>query len=170
MAQLSHEQTQFESKQFPISIVTDGLQSPANIGGILRLMEAFGVGELFLCESAVDLNSSRLKRTARSAERAITIHSFDTTLNALEHITNKAPNTQIIALEITTNSIPLAQLDLDSSAPIALILGGESQGVSSAVLARCHLATHIPMYGNNSSMNVAQATAIALYSISQQLL
>ena len=170
MAQLTHQQTQFEAKKFPICIVTDGLQSPANIGGVLRLMEAFGVGELFLCESGVDLNSSRLKRTARSAERAVTIHRFDTTRTALEHITNKAPNTQIIALEITTNSIPLAQLDLDSSAPIALILGGESQGVSPEVLARCQTATHIPMYGSNSSMNVAQATAIALYSISQQLL
>lgn len=170
MAQLTHQQTQFEAKKFPICIVTDGLQSPANIGGILRLMEAFGIGELFLCESAVDLNSSRLKRTARSAERAVTIHSFDTTLAALEHLMNETPNTQIIALEITTNSVPLAHLDLDSSAPIALILGGESQGVSPEVLARCQMATHIPMYGNNSSMNVAQATAIALYSISQQLL
>ena len=52
---------------------------------------------------------------------------------------------------------------------MGLILGDENFGVSEFVLEQCDAVVHINMYGNNSSMNVAQATSIALYEFTKQL-
>ncbi|MEY4433833.1 MAG: hypothetical protein RLZZ44_1967, partial [Bacteroidota bacterium] len=76
---------------------------------------------------------------------------------------------QIIALEITTNSIPIQQLTVAKNQKIALVIGNEIDGISESLLAIAKQITHITMYGNNSSMNVVQATSIALYEISNRL-
>jgi tRNA G18 (ribose-2'-O)-methylase SpoU len=52
---------------------------------------------------------------------------------------------------------------------MALIIGNENFGLSKTVLDQCHDVLHIEMYGQNSSMNVVQATSIALYELCKQL-
>ena len=72
-------------------------------------------------------------------------------------------------MEITSTSSPIQQLMVPKNKKIALLIGNEIEGVSSSLLAIANQITHIPMYGNNSSMNVVQATSIALYEISNRL-
>jgi tRNA G18 (ribose-2'-O)-methylase SpoU len=78
-------------------------------------------------------------------------------------------NFEIIALEITNTSVPIQKITTPKGQKIALLIGNEIDGVSEALLAIANQTTHITMYGNNSSMNVVQATSIALYEISNQL-
>lgn len=144
------------------------MQSPANIGGLCRLMDAFNLNELWLCNAQVDLNSARLKRTARSAERSIKIHSELTLEEVLEPLAT--PANHIIALELTTNSLPISKLQIPTDKPIILLLGGEQHGISEYGLSKAANTYHIPMYGSNSSMNVIQAASIGLYCLTQKLL
>ena len=51
-----------------------------------------------------------------------------------------------------------------------MIVGDENFGISEAVLKVSDTIIHINMFGQNSSMNVVQATTIALYEITKQLL
>ncbi len=81
----------------------------------------------------------------------------------------KARNTQILCLELTTQSIPLQQLALAPRQAVCLVVGAENSGVNQALLDTADLTVHIPMLGNNSSMNVVTASAIALYEISNRL-
>ena len=81
----------------------------------------------------------------------------------------KAQNYTLIALEITENSIPISDLKLDKNSKIAFIIGDENHGVSDAILKQCNVIVHIEMYGQNSSMNVVQATSIALYEFTKKL-
>ena len=46
--------------------------------------------------------------------------------------------------------------------------GDENYGVSKEILLISDVITHVEMFGNNSSMNVASAAAIALYEITKQ--
>ena len=46
-------------------------------------------------------------------------------------------------------------------------IGNERQGVSERILKQVQEVVHIEMFGKNSSMNVAQATAIALYELTK---
>ena len=81
----------------------------------------------------------------------------------------KEKNHYFIALEITETSTELGQFVLNSNQPITLVLGDESFGVSESILQQMNAIVHINMFGNNSSMNVVQATSIALYEITKQL-
>ena len=77
----------------------------------------------------------------------------------------------IIALEITSTSVSIHDfnLPLPLTGPVSLIVGHENFGISEVVLAQCDHIVHIPMYGQNSSMNVVQATNIAIYEFTKQL-
>jgi tRNA G18 (ribose-2'-O)-methylase SpoU len=74
----------------------------------------------------------------------------------------------IIALEISDISIPSERIALDKKA-VVLIIGNEQFGISDEILALTSKHMHIEMYGENSSMNVVQATGIALYTLVNKL-
>ena len=72
-------------------------------------------------------------------------------------------------MEITSSSKPLEELEFSKNKKIALLIGNEIQGVSEYFLKNAHQVTHIEMFGKNSSMNVVQATGIALYEITRKM-
>ena len=77
---------------------------------------------------------------------------------------------RIISLELTTESLPINEVKFNLDMPIALIVGDERFGISDELLSKSHRVVHIEMFGHNSSMNVAQATNIALFEITRQQL
>jgi tRNA/rRNA methyltransferase len=52
--------------------------------------------------------------------------------------------------------------------PVALLLGREDIGLPNEALDRCHLVAHIPTNPAYPSLNLAQATLLALYTLFQQ--
>ena len=64
--QLTHHTTEFEERKFPLVLVLDGVASPANIGSLFRLADAFNIEKLILCGPELDLNTPRIQKTARS--------------------------------------------------------------------------------------------------------
>jgi len=89
-------------------------------------------------------------------------------LNVVERLKNDGY--LILALEITSKSKPIHTLAFSKEKPIALVVGDENFGVSERILQLSQTVIHIDMFGQNSSMNVVQATNIALYEITKQLL
>ncbi len=166
--QHTHYTLKNEAKQFPIHIIADGLNSPANIGSLCRLMDSFGLQHLWLCNAAVDLNSTRLKRTARATQQHLTIHTHESVETALAEF--NSTDFYIVTLDYTTQSKPINEFELPAGKKLAIILGNERYGVSKYSLEQAQQTYHIPMYGHNSSMNVIQAASIALYAITQKLL
>ena len=62
--QLSHSESNHLQKKFPLTLVADGLQGPANIGSLFRVSEAFGIEKIYFCNSIINFGSARLKKTA----------------------------------------------------------------------------------------------------------
>lgn len=148
-------------------MLLDGLTSPANIGGIFRLSDAFGVEQILLSNCDFQPQSVRFKRTARHTETLVPYSIIEDPVAFLQQ--QKQRNYQIISLEITDNSQPLHQLEIKSTQNIVLIVGSERHGVSEELLKHSNLATHISMFGKNSSMNVTQALGVALFQITKTL-
>lgn len=164
--QHSHSTTPFSKNKFPLIVLCDGLSSPANVGGLFRVCEAFGVERILFCNGNIDLNSSRLKRTARKTYKTVDYAICDDINTTLKGLMKKGYD--IIALEISDISIPSEKITLDKKA-VVLIIGNEQFGISDAILALTSKHMHIEMYGENSSMNVVQATSIALYTLVNKL-
>lgn len=142
------------------------MNNAANIGSLLRISDALGVEELIFCGENLQL-SKRMKKTSRSTEKYVS-HKVESDI--LQVVTSlKAKRYFIIALEITDSSTSLDDFTLNTNQPIALIIGNENIGVSEDILKLADEIVHIKMFGENTSMNVVQATSITLYELTKQL-
>ena len=161
--QLTHDHHLNKPVTTEIILACDHIKAPSNIGAIFRLADAFQVSEIIFFGSEIDLTSHRLKKTARNTQRFIRFRESENLKNTLQKLHDKSYTS--IALEITSKSIPIQEFDTTIANKLVLIIGHENYGISDAILEITHHTLHIPMYGDNSSMNVAQATAIALYAL-----
>jgi len=164
--QLNHYNSTFKKQKFPITLICDNVNNAANIGSLLRISDALGVEELIFCGENLQL-SKRMKKTSRSTEKYVS-HKVESDI--LQVVTSlKAKRYFIIALEITDSSTSLDDFTLNTNQPIALIIGNENIGVSEDILKLADEIVHIKMFGENTSMNVVQATSITLYELIKQL-
>ena len=164
--QLTHYNSKFKQQEFPITIVCDNITNAPNIGSLFRIADAFGVEKILFCGTNISL-SRKMAKTSRATENYVNYEIKDSALNETELLTKMGY--QIIALEITHSSKPIHEHSFSSANPIALIIGDENFGISEALLELVSETIHIDMFGKNSSMNVVQATNIALYEITKQL-
>lgn len=145
----------------------DNVTNAPNLGSLFRIADAFGIEKLILCGDNISIGR-KIAKTSRATEKVLQYDICESVLKVVDDL--KSKNYQIISLEITDSSEPIHSFKFSNKKPIAIIIGDENFGVSEAVLKNSDAIIHIDMYGNNSSMNVVQATNIALYEITKQLL
>lgn len=165
--QLTYYNSQFKKQLFPIVLICENVTNAANVGSIFRTADAFGVEKIIFCGSPIPTGRKMLK-TSRSTEKYVAHEFFNDVLSAIENY--KAENYHIVALEIAHDSQSIAEWNIKGNQKYAVIVGDENFGISEAVLKTCDTTIHIEMFGHNSSMNVVQATTIALYELTKQLM
>lgn len=165
--QLEHKEHSNPQAKFPVIILTDNLMGDANIGSIFRLADAFNVEKIVFCGTPFNPKNSRLKKTARSTLKNVDFEFQPNPTEAIEKL--KELNYIVFALEITSDSQFLGSINFEKESKIVLIIGNERHGIDDSLLEIADKKIHIEMFGNNSSMNVAQATGIALYEITKTL-
>ncbi|WP_411768761.1 TrmH family RNA methyltransferase [Winogradskyella sp. A3E31] len=163
--QHTHYTSEFKPQQFPIVLVCDAISNAANVGSLFRVADAFGVEKLIFCGDNFNLGR-RYKKTSRSTEKYVNYGIENNSLHVLEDL--KKQGYMLIALEITESSQPISKLKITEQ-PVALVVGNEITGISNNVLEFVDDTFHINMYGHNSSMNVTQATSVALYELTKQM-
>nr|WP_321235076.1 TrmH family RNA methyltransferase [uncultured Psychroserpens sp.] len=164
--QLDHYSTNFNKRRFSITLVCENVTNAPNVGSLFRTADAFGVEQLVFCGEQIPLGR-KMTKTSRATEKSV---NYEIRTDAFATVSElKKSGYFIIALEITTKSTALDAYQFPKNTPIALIIGDENFGVSEAILELCDAVIHVDMYGQNSSMNVVQATSISLYEITKQI-
>ena len=164
--QLTHYNAKFKQHTFPITLVCDNVSNALNIGSLFRISDAFGIDTLILCGDAIPLGR-KITKTSRSTEKVVNYKIEPSAIAVVKRL--KEEGSQIISLEITSTSFPIHTFEFSNEKPIVLVVGDENFGISEAILNQSDAIAHIDMFGTNSSMNVVQATNIALYEITKQL-
>jgi len=150
---------EFEVPQsvFPTSIshglILDGVQDPGNVGTLLRTALGFNIRSIFLLEPACDPWNPKAVRAAKASQ-------FD--LNILSTTWKDIPT------DIPLLVADLSGTNIDTFSPPKqwlLVLGNEARGPRVPSSHPFQQVT-IPMDGPVESLNVAQAGAILLYSLS----
>lgn len=164
--QLNHYNTNFNKRTFPITIICENVTNAPNIGSLFRTADAFGIERIVFCGEHIPLGR-KMTKTSRATEKVV---PFEVKENASEIVTQfKEDGYHLVALEITSESKSIHSVTFPKEKPIALIIGDENFGVSQDILKQCDAVIHIDMFGQNSSMNVVQATSIALYEMTKQI-
>lgn len=165
--QLNHFQYVKKEVKFPFCILANNMDLTTNIGSFFRIADALGVEKIYLCGKSAFPPHHKIKRTSRSTENYV---EWEYRESATDIILNlKSSGYRIIGLEITENSLDLSELVVKPLDKICLILGSEIEGINDELIALSDECVHIPMFGKNSSMNVANACSIAAYVITKKL-
>lgn len=142
----------------PLSLLLGYVEDTRNLGALFRLADAARLQHIWALGEPGLFDSKIVRRVARSA-LAYVPHSVIT----MDEARSLASQQQMVALEITKNSIPYTEFV--PQGPVILVAGNEKDGVPHDLLDICQASIHVPMYGVNTSMNVAMATAIAVYGL-----
>ncbi len=143
-------------------IICDGLQTPDNLGSILRVADAIGSRGIILLDNTIDLKHKKITKLSRSANQQVPIETLS--FNEFRQRHNDFKN--LFALEITSQSKDVFSADI--AACDALLIGHESTGISEKALALCNGSFHLPMFGVNGSMNISHALAVFVYEWRRQ--
>ncbi len=146
-----------ERGEKPFLLILDCLQDVQNFGSLLRTAEAVGVhGVIIPKRRAVGVTAAVRKASAGAVEHLrIARANLARTIAAL-----KEKGLWVIGLDMAgEQSYDEADLDI----PLAIVVGGEGQGLSRLVRENCDFLVRLPMCGQVSSLNAAVAGSIVLY-------
>lgn len=156
-------------------LVAHNIRSIHNVGSLLRTAECLGVKSVYLTgytpypkikndprlPHLAKKIDSQMTKTSLEAEKSLSIVANISLEECVSTLTEL--NYSIVGLEQTNNSLDLK--DYQPSSKTALIVGNERYGLDKEALRLCEQKIEIPMKGKKESLNVVQATAIAIYKL-----
>jgi 23S rRNA (guanosine2251-2'-O)-methyltransferase len=144
-------------------LVLDGVQDPHNLGACLRSAAAAGVTAVIIPkDKAAPINATVRKTSAGAADRipVISVTNLARTLRGL-----KEAGVWIYGLDGDATA-GIHGIDLRGN--VALVLGGEGEGMRRLTREHCDALVKIPMPGAMESLNVSVATGVALFEAVRQ--
>lgn len=148
------------SKQKPLILIPENIQDPQNLGSLIRTSEALGVHGIVISKrKSVGITPGVIKASA-GAVAHLPIVRVANLVYLLSQLKKKG--LWIIGAEAHA---PQKCFELDFNMPLALVLGGEDQGLSRLIKENCDFLIKIPLKGKVSSLNVGVAGGILLYEI-----
>lgn len=155
------------NRQSGLLLVLEDIHDPHNAAAILRTAEAFGVQEVwFIFEHEKPYNPRRPRRVglaAASAAKWIDLRVFESTTECICELRRK----RFKVIAATPAAPSMFEADLSVPMRLALLIGNEHGGLSSAALAQADAKVSIPMRGMVESLNVSVTAAILLYEITR---
>jgi TrmH family RNA methyltransferase len=147
----------------PLVVMIVGVQDPGNLGAIVRVAEAAGAAGVVSTDGSADpFGWKALRGSMGSALRLPVVSTADSGV-AIRNA--RRQGSRIVA---TMPRGGRSLYDVDLSGPLAVLIGGEGQGLSSAALTEADERVSIPMAGPVESLNAAVAAAIVLYEARRQ--
>ena len=142
-------------------VVLEHVSNADNVGGIFRNAAAFGVDAVLLGPSCTDPLYRKAIRTSMGAALRIPFALMEDWPAGLPRL--KGEGVRLIALTPSPDAQTIDHLQPPER--VALLLGHEGEGLSSEALAQADVRVRIPMAGGTDSLNVASASAVALFAL-----
>jgi 23S rRNA (guanosine2251-2'-O)-methyltransferase len=147
-----------------IVLVLDQITDPHNVGAIFRTAAAFAVTAVVTTQRHSPEASGVLAKAASGALEHVPLVVVQNLGRALG--TLKERDFLLVGLD-SNGDADLTAIPL--KAPVALVLGAEGKGLRQLTRATCHHVARLDLPGAIKSLNVSNATALALYIASTQL-
>jgi 23S rRNA (guanosine2251-2'-O)-methyltransferase len=146
-------------------LVLDGVQDPHNLGACLRSAAAAGVHAVIIPkDKAAPINATVRKTSAGAADRipVVSVTNLARTLRAI-----KDAGVWVYGLDgEATDSL----YGVDLKGNVALVLGGEGEGMRRLTREHCDGLVRILMPGAMESLNVSVAAGVAMFEAVRQRL
>lgn len=155
--------------------VLERVADPDNVGSVFRSARAFGVDALWLGPGSADPLSRKAIRTSVAAALALPFSQLDRQPGAgpaglvrcIEGL--RQQGFEVLALTPREPAHDLREVQLPPGSRVALLIGGEGDGLSDATLALATRRVRIAMRPEVDSLNLGVAAAIALHTLAASL-
>lgn len=141
-------------------LVLDQITDPHNVGAILRTAAAFGVTAIVVQDRHSPPETGVL---AKAASGALDIVPMIHVVNIARTLADLGRH-EFWRVALSGDG-DLSLKDAVGKGDIALVLGSEGSGIRRLVRENCDVTAHIPIESAIESLNVATASAIALYEL-----
>jgi 23S rRNA (guanosine2251-2'-O)-methyltransferase len=147
-----------------IALVLDQITDPHNVGAIVRTAAAFGVAAIVTTARHSPQATGVLAKSASGALELVPLVAVPNLARALA--TMKTQGFFLIGLD-SASAIELSSAPL--RLPLGLVVGGEGRGLRQLTRNSCDLVARLALPGPIKSLNVSNATALALYVAAARL-
>jgi tRNA G18 (ribose-2'-O)-methylase SpoU len=158
-----------------VVLIAHDIRSAHNIGSLMRTAEGLGIEKMYITGYSpyplvnddprlphiARKVSARIGKTSLGAEDSLAWEYSADIKNVIKSL--ETMGYSIAALEQSDGSTNLAAYVPPPK--LALIVGSETDGLSSEILDECDAIVEIPMAGRKESFNVSVAAAMALYHL-----
>ncbi len=145
-------------------LVLDHITDPQNVGAVMRSAAAFAVEAVIITARHSPEATGLLAKAASAALEHVPLVTVPNLARAIEVLKDK--NVFVIGLN-SSGEMDLATVPL--RAPLALVVGAEGKGLRRLTRTHCDAVARIALPGKIASLNVSNATVLALYIASGRL-
>lgn len=146
----------------PFIVIVENLKDPHNLGAIIRTANAAGVhGVVIPKRRSVGLTAA-VGNVSAGAVEYTPVAKVTNIVRTIERL--KEEGLWISCADMDGD--PMYQTDLKG--PVALVIGGEGEGVSRLVKENCDFIVSMPMKGQINSLNASVAAALLMYEVVRQ--
>lgn len=144
-------------------LALDTIRDPGNLGTILRIADWFGIDAVFATKDTVDVFNPKVVQATMGAIFRVKMHYVD--LPALSDVVLTAGG-KIFGTFLDGLNIYSRPLDNGDDAPVLIVIGNESEGISPSMAKLVTDRLYIPPYPaddpGSESLNAAVATALTV--------
>lgn len=151
-----------DRRQPDLTVLLDNVHKPHNFSAILRTCDAVGVFEAHAVWPDPNLRPHHM--TSGGAGKWVSVRTHEGLKDALADLRSRG--LRIIAVHPAHDARSFR--DIDYTAPCAVLLGAELEGLSEQSLEEADSCVSIPMQGMGASLNVSVAAAVVLYEAERQ--
>ena len=142
-------------------VVLDRVMNPTNVGAIFRNAAALNMDAVLLTNGCSDPLYRRAARVSMGTVFQIPWTFVDDDWQAQL----KALGFKTVAMALKEDTLDIDNLQLMAEQKLAIILGTEGDGLADSTIANCDYTVKIPMSHGVDSLNVAAASAVALWQL-----
>ncbi len=146
----------------PCWVALEQVRDPGNLGTIIRTADAAGCGGVILIGDCVDPFSVEAVRATMGSVFAVAI-------------VRTSPSDFLAWRQTWPGSVVGTRLDATAgyrdaayAAPTLVLMGNEQAGLTDALAAACDVNVKIPMRGRADSLNLAVATGVMVYAVTDR--
>ena len=147
----------------PLLLILDGVTDPHNLGACLRTADAAGAHAVIIPKDRAATLDGVARKVAAGAAEFIPVASVTNLARTLEGLKDRG-----VWIVGTDGEAAQTLYSADFKRPLALVLGGEGNGMRRLTREKCDFLVRIPMAGHMESLNVSVAAGIALFEVLRQ--
>lgn len=144
-------------------VVLEGIVDHTNVGAIFRSVAGLGADAVLVAPTCADPLYRRSVKVSMGTVFQVPWTRIDPWPSGLDEL--RAEGFTVAALALADDAVSLADFAAQGNDKVALLMGAEGDGLSRAALATADQVVTIPMAGGVDSLNVAAASAVAVWAL-----